>query len=200
MCVCVCVCVCNIYIHNILYCNLLSVQYVVILQNMACVFSSFMISSCRHSFCDLFFSMLFFFSSDFLVNINDYHPELTVCWLCVWESLQSCPTLCGPMECSQPGSSVHGYSPGKNTGVGSHFFLQCWLHWLIIIFKWGLELKRHGDLVAIHHPQLYEGLMWEGIVTGAGTPVQLPSFDVKLLLYVISLAEGLKFEATYVWS
>ena len=30
---------------------------------------------------------------------------------------QLCPTLCDPMECSPPGSSVHGDSPGKNTGV-----------------------------------------------------------------------------------
>ena len=27
---------------------------------------------------------------------------------------QSCPTLCDPMDCSPPGSSVHGESPGKN--------------------------------------------------------------------------------------
>ena len=33
---------------------------------------------------------------------------------------QSCPTLCYPMDCSPPGSSVHGDSPGKNTGVGCH--------------------------------------------------------------------------------
>ena len=31
---------------------------------------------------------------------------------------QSCPTLCDPMNCSPPGSSVHGDSQGKNTGVG----------------------------------------------------------------------------------
>ena len=31
---------------------------------------------------------------------------------------QLCLTLCNPMACSQPGSSVHGDSPGKNTGVG----------------------------------------------------------------------------------
>ena len=30
------------------------------------------------------------------------------------------PTVCDPMGCSQPGSSVHGGSPGKNTGVGCH--------------------------------------------------------------------------------
>ena len=34
---------------------------------------------------------------------------------------QSCPTLCNPMDCSPSGSSVHGDSPGKNTGVGCHF-------------------------------------------------------------------------------
>ena len=37
---------------------------------------------------------------------------------------QSCPTLCNPMDCSLPGSSVHGDSPGKNTGVGCHALLQ----------------------------------------------------------------------------
>ena len=29
-----------------------------------------------------------------------------------------------PMSCSPPGSSVHGDSPGKNTGVGCHALLQ----------------------------------------------------------------------------
>ena len=39
-------------------------------------------------------------------------------------SLQSCPTLCDPIDGSPPGSSSLG-SPGKNTGVGCHFLLQC---------------------------------------------------------------------------
>ena len=38
--------------------------------------------------------------------------------------VQSCPTLCDPMVCSPPGSSVHGDSLGKNTGVGCHALLQ----------------------------------------------------------------------------
>ena len=51
-------------------------------------------------------------------------------------------TLCHPTDCSPPGSSVHGDSPGKNTGVGCHALLQgicptqgsnphllCLLHW-----------------------------------------------------------------------
>ena len=37
---------------------------------------------------------------------------------------QSCPTLCNPMDYSPPGSSVHGDSPGKNTGVGCQALLQ----------------------------------------------------------------------------
>ena len=37
---------------------------------------------------------------------------------------QSCPTLCHPMECSLPRSSVHEDSPGENTGVGCHALLQ----------------------------------------------------------------------------
>ena len=37
---------------------------------------------------------------------------------------QSCPTLCDPMECSLPDSSVHENSPGKNTGVVCHAILE----------------------------------------------------------------------------
>ena len=49
---------------------------------------------------------------------NNYH-YLMVCLVA-----QSCPTLCDPMDCSPPGSSVHGDSPGKNTGVACHSLLQ----------------------------------------------------------------------------
>ena len=50
------------------------------------------------------------------------------------KSLQSCPTLCDPIDSSLPGSAVPGIlqartrpwdSPGKNIGVGCHFLLQC---------------------------------------------------------------------------
>ena len=33
-------------------------------------------------------------------------------------------TLCDPMNCSPAGFSVHGDSPGKNTGVGCRALLQ----------------------------------------------------------------------------
>ena len=38
--------------------------------------------------------------------------------------LQSCLTLCDPIDSSPPGSRPWD-SPGKNTGVGCHFLLQC---------------------------------------------------------------------------
>ena len=37
---------------------------------------------------------------------------------------QSCPPLWDPIDCSPPGSFVHGNSPGKNNEVGCHVFLQ----------------------------------------------------------------------------
>ena len=37
---------------------------------------------------------------------------------------QSCPTLCNPMDCSPPGSTVHGDSPGTNIRVGCYALLQ----------------------------------------------------------------------------
>ena len=46
------------------------------------------------------------------------------------EVTQLCLTLCDPMDCSLPRSSIHfpdkstGDFPGKSTGVGCHFLLQ----------------------------------------------------------------------------
>ena len=37
---------------------------------------------------------------------------------------QPCLTLCDPTDCNLPDPSVHGDSPGKNTGVGGHTLLQ----------------------------------------------------------------------------
>ena len=55
----------------------------------------------------------------------------------------SCLTLCNPMDCSPPGSSVHGISPGKNTGVGCHFLLQG------IFLTQGLSMR----LLSLQHRQ-----------------------------------------------
>ena len=44
--------------------------------------------------------------------------------MCLCLVAQSCLTLCNPMDCSPLGSSVHGDSPGKNSGAGCHALLQ----------------------------------------------------------------------------
>ena len=41
------------------------------------------------------------------------------------KSLQLCLTLCDPIDGSPPGSPSPWDSPGKNTGVGCDFLLQC---------------------------------------------------------------------------
>ena len=53
-----------------------------------------------------------------------YCPNLTS--ICVGVTLlQLCRTLCNPMDCSPPtGLLCPSDSPGKNTGVGCHAFLQ----------------------------------------------------------------------------
>ena len=56
-----------------------------------------------------------------LEGISYLYPICTaqndmVLYFCLCLVIQSCPTLCDPMDCSPPGSSVHGDCPGKNIG------------------------------------------------------------------------------------
>ena len=49
---------------------------------------------------------------------------LSVTVLCVCLVAQLCPTLCGRIDCSPPGTSANGDFPGRNTGVGCYALLQ----------------------------------------------------------------------------
>ena len=63
--------------------------------------------------------MLFAFSGVQIPFLSLYVSFLdTQCCSVLCLVTQSCPTLCEPMGYSPLGSSVHGDSPGKNTGVG----------------------------------------------------------------------------------
>ena len=57
---------------------------------------------------------------------NTVSPHLFIPISCLLyaQLFQSCLILCDPMDYSSPGSSVHGVSPGKNTGAGCHVLLQ----------------------------------------------------------------------------
>ena len=65
--------------------------------------------------------------TNLLVNIFPHIPRYNV-WPAIWAFFerkgkvkvlvaQSCLTLCDPVDCSSPGSPVHGIFPGNNTGV-----------------------------------------------------------------------------------
>ena len=55
--------------------------------------------------------------------------------------LQLCQTLCDPMDCRPPASSVHGDSPGKNPGMGCHALFHIYIHRQIyVIFLILIEL------------------------------------------------------------
>ena len=69
-----------------------------------------------HCFCWEIRSFFFFF----LQKTPQWQVYTTM--LCLVTQL--CLTVCNPMDYSLPGSSVHGDSPGKNTGVGCHALLQ----------------------------------------------------------------------------
>ena len=67
------------------------------------------------------------------LSLSPLCPRLSECWfhfsfliffIPVCLVAQSCSALCDPMDCSPPGSSVHGNSPGKNTREGCHALLQ----------------------------------------------------------------------------
>ena len=57
-----------------------------------------------------------------MISLSLWVCECVCTVLCLFT--QSCPTLCEPVDCSLPGSSVHSDSPGKNTRLGCHALLQ----------------------------------------------------------------------------
>ena len=64
------------------------------------------------------------------------------------EVAQSRPTLSDPIDCSLPGSSVHGIFPGKSTRVGCHFLLQ--RHIISVPFnRFAQSEHTHGFQVAL---------------------------------------------------
>ena len=71
------------------------------------------------------------------------------------------PTLCNPMECSPPGSSVHGDSPGKNTRVGCHA-LQ------------GIFLTKGSNPGLVHCRWILYRLSHQGSPNTQRTPLTLP--------------------------
>ena len=66
------------------------------------------------------------------------------------EVAQLCTTLCGPIACSLPGTSIQGIFPGISTGVGCHFLLQ------------GISLTQGSDPGLLHSRQMLYHLSHQG--------------------------------------
>ena len=56
--------------------------------------------------------------------------------------LPSRPTLCDPVDSNPPGSRPWD-SPGKNTGVGGHFLLQCMT---VKSIKWDMSFRKYWNV------------------------------------------------------
>ena len=111
--------------------------------------------------------------------------------------VQACPTLCNSMDCSPPGSSLHGDSPGKNTGVGCHALLQGifptqgsnpgLLHWRRILY-WLSHQGSPSILVWVAYPPCRGSSWprnWTGVSWIAGSLYQL-SYQGSLCVVIIS--------------
>ena len=71
------------------------------------------------------------------LNRVQYSVNITFAAAAAAKSLQSCPTLCDPHR-RQPIRLPRPWdSPGKNTGVGCHFLLQC------------MKVKRESEVASV---------------------------------------------------
>ena len=112
------------------------------------------------------------------------------------KSLQSCPTLCDPRDYSPLGSSVHGDSLSKNTGVGLpcpppgvlpdpglNPCLLCLLHWQV----GSLSLAPPGK------PRTHRSNTKCFSNTGQGANLHITHRDCSLISGIVSENYGVPF-------
>ena len=81
--------------------------------------------------------------------LESHHLPFISC-VCICVVTQSCLTFCDPMDCSPPGSSVHGISQARILEWGCHFLLQ------------GVFLTQGLNLGLLHHRQMLYPLSHQG--------------------------------------
>ena len=85
--------------------------------------------------CVYIYIVLYTYINHFAKNLNlTQYCKLIMCLV-----VQSCLTLCNPMDYSPPGSSIHGDSPGKNTGVGYALLIIYNNRVLLLIQEWQIH-------------------------------------------------------------
>ena len=73
----------------------------------------------------------------------DQGPVVLSCSVQFSSVAQSCPTLCDPLNCSMPGSAVHGILQARILEWGSHFLLQ------------GILLTQESNLSFLHSGRFF---------------------------------------------
>ena len=83
------------------------------------------------------FILFLFFLFYYLSTLHPFQPlhlkDILNSYLPFAASLQSCPTLCDPMDCSLPGFSVHGILQARTLEWGAISFSNVW--------KWKVKVK-----------------------------------------------------------
>ena len=91
------------------------------------------------------------------------------------EVTQSCPTLCDPMDCSPPGSLVHG-------------IFQAWiLEWVAISFSRGIFPTQGSDRGLPHSRQTLYRLSYQGKTEYRKNKMQFYSSSILLSVNAVSL-------------
>ena len=80
------------------------------------------------------------------------------------------------MDCSLSGSSVHGDSPGKSTGVGCHFLFQ------------GIFLSQGLNLGLLHYRQILYHLSHQGSPLSLLLLSKFFVFDFRLIITCFRVA------------
>ena len=101
--------------------------------------------SCRTPSCAWFLSWY----STFL-ELAGEHNRLCVC-VCSWVHMQSCLTLCNPMDCSLPGSPVHGIFQSRR------------LEWVSISFSRGSS-RDQSRVSCVGRQILYYCATWKALL------------------------------------
>ena len=88
--------------------------------------------------------------------------------------LQSCPTCCDPMHCSPPGFSVFGDSPGKNTGVSCLALLQ------------GIFPTQGSNLCLLYKSRALAGRFFTTSATWEDLLICLVVFNLLIFIYNVN--------------
>ena len=107
------------------------------------------------------------------INLLDEACDLVSCWRAMWQpfakSLQSCPTLCDPINVSPPDSPVPGILQAR-TRVGCHFLLQCVKVKLLSHVRLSNPMDCSLPGSSIHGIFQARVLEWGAIAFSAGSP------------------------------